>query len=408
MNKTFYCTICDKKFDSDRKFLQHINMHTYDEISHILCMNNMQINIDYVRCAICGSVMLDLCQHLRYIEKINKTNYIITYPDNKIKAEVILDKFHETCMKKYNSTSPFSSPEIIKKIKATWENKYHTSNPASAPEIKKKINATNIKKYGVKYPLESTEIRNKCQNTCKQRYNVNNPFQAEHVKNKIAETNTKRYGVKHPLQAKMIINKIRKTCIEKYGVDWATKSAEVKEKAKANNIKKYGHAYIAKNKDVIDKIKHTKYERYGVYSNIAPSFSLNSQKLFKTLATELEKYNINDCFYATSSNKYTINNQKIFNCEYQVYIKHHLIRHLDFYIKTLNKWIEYDENYHKSIKQNKIDIDRENEIKNVIPGIMLLRISEDDYIANPDNVVKKCIEFILDKTMECDNNASSN
>ena len=72
-------------------------------------------------------------------------------------------------------------------------------------------------------------------------------------------------------------------------------------------------------------------------------------------------------------------------------------RHLDFYIPELKLCIEYDEDHHKT--QQEKDKIREQEIFNKIPDLKLLRITREEYQADPDATLKKCLDMINNNIM---------
>ena len=84
---------------------------------------------------------------------------------------------------------------------------------------------------------------------------------------------------------------------------------------------------------------------------------------------------------------------------YQVKVKSDnvFLRYLDFYIEEYNICIEFDEEYHKNDKQEKLDIERENEIKNSISDIIIYRVNKDDYILNPEKTINDILCFINEK-----------
>lgn len=86
------------------------------------------------------------------------------------------------------------------------------------------------------------------------------------------------------------------------------------------------------------------------------------------------------------------------NGEYIVNISPLKTPMLDFYIPSLNKWIEFDGDYWHGEKRGNQERDkrRENEIFEAIPGIQLKRVKERDYRKNPEKIVNECVEWILE------------
>lgn len=83
------------------------------------------------------------------------------------------------------------------------------------------------------------------------------------------------------------------------------------------------------------------------------------------------------------------------NNEYFIRTEKKEIKFLDFYIKDINKCIEFDGNYWHSIpKIIKQDKKREKDILKVNPTLKILHIKEKDYINNKETILNKCIKFL--------------
>jgi hypothetical protein len=190
-----------------------------------------------------------------------------------------------------------------------------------------------------------------------------------------------------PKEEKERFNKIKlekriNTNNKKYGVPFPQSLVETKKKAKETNMIKYGETNHTKTKEGKIKIKEGIYKKYGKYSNFFPKFSFESQELF----SKIEKKINYKCYYAT--------NGKNRNNEFQVLISEGFTRFLDFYVPALNKWIEFDEKYHKYEKNQEDDSIRKQQILSKISNIQLLRISEKDYQKNPESTLQRGIDFI--------------
>ena len=147
-------------------------------------------------------------------------------------------------------------------------------------------------------------------------------------------------------------------CIEKYGeVEGINRFKERQEKWLSN------------------------FKRYG--------FSIVSQNLFWKIFEETGL----DCVFATNNNGIYDDTH---NLEYKVEVETSYVK-LDFYIPSLNKWIEFDGDYWHGEKRGNQERDkrRENEIFKAIPGIQLKRVKERDYRKNPEKIVNECVEWIL-------------
>ena len=88
------------------------------------------------------------------------------------------------------------------------------------------------------------------------------------------------------------------------------------------------------------------------------------------------------------------------NCneEFIVKCKNYKAPMLDFYIPSLNKWIEFDGEFWHNNKFNDCNKDKQREklIFEAIPGIQLKRVKERDYRKNPEKIVNECVEWILE------------
>ena len=104
---------------------------------------------------------------------------------------------------------------------------------------------------------------------------------------------------------------------------------------------------------------------------------------------EIIKNKYKEIFFATIKN----NNE---NNEYEVILEDAYHRYfLDFYVKDNNKVIEFDGDYWHGEKRGnqKRDKQREDNLRK-LGFVNILRIKERDYKSNPDEVVKRCVDFI--------------
>jgi hypothetical protein len=175
---------------------------------------------------------------------------------------------------------------------------------------------------------------------------------------------------------KQVVKKRKKTNLKKYGFPFAQSAEKVKEKQKATILQRYGSYSDLSRKGVETRIKNGTFNWYPIYS-------LDSQELF----IELEKIYISDeIYFATNGTKEKSNEYKI--------ITEKCVRSLDFYDKTKNKCIEYDEEYHNKKEQQELDRIREKEIKKKIKNIKILRIKRKEYQTKKEKTIKKCVKFL--------------
>lgn len=163
---------------------------------------------------------------------------------------------------------------------------------------------------------------------------------------------------KHALRKRQTTFSLEK-CIEKYGEVEGIKRFKERQEKWLSNFKRYG-------------------------------FSIVSQNLFWKIFEETKL----DCIFATNNNGAY---DDAHNLEYKVEVETSYVK-LDFYIPSLNKWIEFDGDYWHGEKRGNQERDRcrEKLIFEAIPGIQLKRVKERDYRKNPEKIVNECVEWILE------------
>jgi hypothetical protein len=183
-------------------------------------------------------------------------------------------------------------------------------------------------------------------------------------------------------EAKIALRKRQTTfslekCIEKYGeVEGIKRFKERQEKWRAS-------LNTPENLEILIKARIN-----GFKACNKTHYSKISQELFDFIKNRLIKNNLlnqNEIFYATN------------NEEFIVKCKNYKAPMLDFYIPSLNKWIEFDGEFWHSDKFNNDEKDQQREqyIFEAIPGIQLKRIKERDYKKDPEKIVNECVEWIL-------------
>lgn len=269
--------------------------------------------------------------------------------------------FNKTCCKEHaNMLDGITVKKVLKDIYSDVNKKQ---------EINNKIRETCLLKYGD----EHYSNRIKARETCLQRYGVTSPLKSEIFKQKSKETCLQRYGVEYTGQIPEKIEKTHKVCLEKYGVDSVFKVQKFRNQSLDTCIKKYASdeddinsiVNIGQLKYVKDKIKNTCLEKYGVenpmqtqyYKNLISSILSSNEiqeKIYNTkllnnsfnisyqedICFELLKQKYSDCIRQYKSDLYP------YNC--------------DFYIPSLNLYIEYNgSHYHH---YHPFDINDDNDI----------------------------------------------
>jgi len=294
---------------------------------------------------------------------ITQEDYKNLYPDSKIFADGLLDiqkEYREKVIaEKY-------TPEEIYNFRCEGANRYK-----NLPlEEKVKVNELNSQKsrktFLEKYNMTLSDLT---------KININAHY--DNLRKDIKE---------YESYNKRVLEKRTKTNMEKYGVKFAQQLESTKEKQKQTLIKRFGSLKNAYD-NIASKSVKTRMEKYGKI-HFCPMFSIKSQELFVELDKKLEsKYTL---YYATKGNNESTN-------EYQVLIENGTVnlRFLDFYVKELNKCIEFNEKYHYYDKQMESDKIRTDEILSSLPEIKMHYVNEKDWETNKELVISQCLEFLL-------------
>ena len=269
--------------------------------------------------------------------------------------------FNKTCCKEHaNMLDGITVKKVLKDIYSDVDKKQ---------EINNKIKETCLLKYG----NEHYSNRVKARETCLQRYGVTSPLKSEIFKQKSKETCLQKYGVEYTGQIPEKIEKTHKACLEKYGVDSVFKVQKFRNQSLDTCIKKYASdeddinsiVNIGQLKYVKDKIKNTCLEKYGVENPMQTQYYKN------LISSILSSNEIQEKIYNTK----LLNNS--FNISYQEDVCFDLLKekysdcirqyksdlypyNCDFYIPSLNLYIEYNgSHYHH---YHPFDINDDNDI----------------------------------------------
>lgn len=116
-------------------------------------------------------------------------------------------------------------------------------------------------------------------------------------------------------------------------------------------------------------------------------YSKISQRLFDSIMFLMDKKLSEQIYYATNKGEW-----KIFLCESERKLANQWLYCLDF--KFGNKNIEFDSNNGRFPKSELYTNTRDAILKE--RGFEILRVEESDYTNDPDSVIRRCIEFLLD------------
>lgn len=371
MKKKIKCKYCSKLFNETTDISRH---YRYESEK---CYNKWKSELDErpkIKCEICGKELRNISNtHCQRKHNISQEDYKNMYPNAKIFADGLLDVQKE---KRENSINEKYTPEEIKNWRLEGVKRYHKMSK----EEKKKWNKKNTEK------LNETLLENY------KKFLKKNPsskltftkFRGLPVRNGYKKL--KKDIEKYENSKKIILEKRKKTSLEKYGVEFAQQLEKTKEKQKKTLIKNFGSLKNAY--DVISlKSVRSRMKKYGKI-HFCPMFSISSQELFVELDKKLgDGYTI---YYATKGKTEKSN-------EYQVPIQNGTcgLRYLDFYVKELNKSIEFNEKYHYYDKQMEADNIRLDEIKSSISNIQFYIVNKKHWEETPQKVISQCLEFLL-------------
>ena len=276
--------------------------------------------------------------------------------------------FNKTCCKEHaNMLDGITVKKVLKDIYSDVDKKQ---------EINNKIRETCLLKYGD----EHYSNRIKAKETCLQRYGVTSPLKSEIFKQKSKETCLQKYGVEYTGQIPEKIEKTHKVCLEKYGVDSVFKVQKFRNQSLDTCIKKYASneddinsiVNIGQLKYVKDKIKNTCLEKYGVenpmqtqyYKNLISSILSSNEIQKKTYNTKLKNHSFNISYQEDIC--FELLKQKYSDCIRQ-YKSDLYPYNCDFYIPSLNLYIEYNgshyHHYHPFDINDNNDLNELNRLK---------------------------------------------
>lgn len=350
------CKYCGKKgFKNSRGLATHrrYNQKCYNK--WLVETQEEENKKTKVQCLLCGKQLRNISNtHLKK-HNITQKQYKILFPNALLFSEGLLEEQNQKREKTIKDRYTNEEIKYLKGKKAVLgKEKKHNMNIS---DICKKVFMEDKKMNPEKYTKAYKDIGEKIK-----KFHKNMPCNIK------KEFNDKK------------LSKRKQTNLKKYGVEFAQSLEEVKAKQRKTKKTRYGDEYYF-NKE---KSRKTIFKNYGKYSNFFPHFSMISQELFRNIENELKE---KKCRYATNGTENK-------NNEFQVLVGKKFVRFLDFYIIDLNKWIEFDEYYHKNKKVIKKDKIREKQIFKKIPGIQLLRITEEEFIQNKNKTIQKCLNFI--------------
>jgi hypothetical protein len=345
------CIICNKEFSTSDGRVKMCSQKCKDKYSKTYSDKKREKYLsgiegkDYIICKWCGQKVTRIYgQHIKFSHP-DKTikDYRKEFPDSPVCTENDIKNISVNSgkhMKEEKYRKMFS--EMVKGEK----NPVHKNNMS---EQKRKELSPFSKEFYKKRNLSENDYKKFLKGSLSERefdttleYYLKRGFSEEEAKEKLKERQT-TFSLKK--------------CIEKYGEEKGLERWRGRQEKWLKNYKKQN------------------------YSNI-------SQILFKTLDLKIKK-DFKQIFYATCVDN-DINN------EYRLILSNKVLCP-DFIILDKNKIIEFDGVYwHRNTPENqKREYDRDYILKNA--GYEILHIWENEYKKNPENTVKKCIDFIYEK-----------
>lgn len=263
----------------------------------------------------------ELCEHYK-VGKSTIDKWIsilkIKKPQNLINKSI-----QNYMLKKYNVNNISQLEEIKQKKEQTMFLNYGVKTAMNLPVVREKSWNAIQTKFGNKGVLGNVEIQQKIKEIIKDKYNVDNVMQLQASKDKRIETNKEKYGKEYYIQTEEGKEQVKNTCLNKYGKDNYFKTEEFEKKKIKTNIIKFGVESYSKTQAFKDFIKeHHDEIQQKVYNTKKQNNSFNKsedeEKVYQLL---LYKFKQQDIVRQYRSEEYP------FAC--------------DFYIKSLNLYIEY-------------------------------------------------------------------
>ena len=235
--------------------------------------------------------------------------------------------------------------------------------------LNKKLEATNVIKYGVERPMQSQSARDNYVITSLQNNNVTNPMKDRLISVPVIEhmhqTFKERYGVMHPLQVKEFADKAhenaKNTVFEKYGVENFANTPGSQEKARRTCLKHYGVEHVMQSPEIMQRIMMTK----RLNDELHPSRRFHTKIERRIYDALIELTSVEDVMHPKWFNNHPV----------------------DFYIKSIDTWIEHDGEFWHGLSERsqtyecfrmKYERDREQDAEFERRGMKLVRIMYND------------------------------
>jgi len=264
-------------------------------------------------------------------EKIKKSNLEKYGAEYHTQTQAGKDKVRQAVREKYGVDNVFQTEEVKEKIKETTLERYGVAHHNQCQEVRQKTIATNLEKYGVENTFQLTD---RVEEGMLKKYGHKYSAHVPEIQQRKEQTNIKKYGHKSPAGNPAIRQKSLNTNMQRYGTQFPQKITEIKKKIVKTNITKYGVDNPAKSSEVKEKIKQTCIKRYGV------EYSLQSSEV-REKGYETSKKN--NSFSKSKEEESFLKYLKIFDDKLIPHVKHPVLGHnIDYYLPTLDLWVQYD------------------------------------------------------------------
>ena len=170
-------------------------------------------------------------------DKIKKTTFEHYGVECNLQADVIKAQIKKTCTKLYGV-------DCALKLRACREK---TNQASKSQEVQEKIKQTNVQRYGAETPFKAKSCREKAKQTCKLHHGAEYPLQCTHIKAKQEKTCERIYGFKNAAKAERTKKKIKDTNITRYGSTCSFQAPHLAEKCHSKETSTKRHQTMKKN-----------------------------------------------------------------------------------------------------------------------------------------------------------------
>ena len=313
---------------------------------------------------------INISEMLYCYKKDNVLDEMFCYCGNKKHFRDITYGYPKTCSKKCgykirNFESPFKRKDIQEKIKQTFQSKYNNDTFTGKKLFKEKSKLTKLKKYN----NENYNNGKQASKTKYERYE-NHAYD----KNKFEQSMLNKYGIVHHWKDKNVRKQIIETMLNDIDENGLNGIQRKQLKVQQTNLQRYNVKNIFSSKDPKLNGRQTCLKKYGVKSFWS---SQQFKDLFKNKEWLLNKQ-LKEYQTKKKNNSFNKSEQedKIYNYLLSKFNKNDIIRqyrstlypfNCDFYIKSLDLYIEYHGTWthgNKPFKHSVEDLEKLKRLKN--------------------------------------------